>query len=70
MQIDASPNETNHKYVIHGLSRSKPKKLVSAGIVTHPYVLKRALENSHGVQLPGFGSREAVDHVFVGGFVR
>ena len=47
VQINASPNETNHKYVIHGLSRSKPRKLVSVGIVTHPYTPKRALENSH-----------------------
>ena len=29
----------------------------------------RARENSDGDKLPGFGSREAVDHVFVVGFV-
>ena len=29
-----------------------------------------ARENSDGDKLPGFGSREAVDHVFVVGFVR
>ena len=28
-----------------------------------------ARENSDGDKLPGFGSREAVDHVFVVGFV-
>ena len=45
VQINDSPNETNHRDVIHDLSRSKPKKLVFAGIITRPYVPKRALEN-------------------------
>ena len=40
------------------------------GIFQSSFQRVGARDNSDGDQLPGFGSREAVDHVFVVGFVR
>ena len=40
------------------------------GIFQSLFQRVEARDNSSGDQLPGFGSREAVDHVFVVRFVR